>query len=391
MVETTMNITHLVSVYGRSLHKSITPVLDSRLNIRKLTLLTPPRCKPDAIIEILAQRDIEVSFITVNDLDSPGMLKRAFELTLAEPAPEEGLTALNLSGANPIAASLGTQIFRSRKLPVFSITATSDKIVWLAVPEGVTPTTGMDVESHLCLEDVLKIHGIVVLNCWQKLASRETKWDGLCQSLLEEAHKDSHTFARFTALCRAVTTISLVTEAISAQSKSLRRIAQLVIDAGFASHVSVEGSDSFRLRLKTPLTVTFLSGGWLEHLVMMAAGKLQQEGLVQDAACGIKLDIGGNVSNELDGIFLANDRIYAIECKAKKPKGKSGAFGIGPDTIYKIDSICAIREFEATPILVTLAKPCEAEVLRMGQENIHSVSGRQLDTLPDQLRRILAC
>lgn len=386
-----MHITHLVSVHGRSLQKSITPVLDSRLRIRKLTLLIPPRCKTDAIHQILIQRDIEASFIVVIDLESPGMLKRAFDLALAQAAPEEGVTALNLSGANPISASLGTQIFRSRKLPVFSISPVTDKIVWLAVPDGITPTTGMDVESHLSLEDVLKIHGIAILGCWQKLASRETKWDGLCLALLQEAQRDAHTFARFTALCRSVTSSGLVTDTIPTQSKSLHKMAQRVIDSGFASAVSVESHGTFKLQLKNALTVTFLSGGWLEHLVMMAAGKLQQEGLVQDAACGIKLDIGGGVSNELDGIFLANDRIYAIECKARKAKGKTGESGIGPDTIYKIDSICAIREFEAIPILVTLAKPGEAEVLRMGQENIHSVSGGQLDSLADALRRILAC
>lgn len=385
-----MKINHLISVCGKSLLKSITPVLDSRLSVQKLTLLVPPRRNTQALQQILLERDIEACFITVNDLENPGMLKRAYEQALAQPAPEQGVTALNLSGANPIAASLGTQIFRSRKLPVFSVTWATDSIVWLAVPDGVTPTTGMNVESHLCLEETLKIHGISILNCWQKLSDENTEWDELCLSLLAEAQRDAHSFAQFTSLCRSVTNANLTTAAIPVQRKSLYRIAQQVIRTGFATLLSGDENAFFRLKLKNAMTVTFLSGAWLEHLVMKAAKQLHEEGLIQDAACGITLDIGGNVTNELDGIFLAKGRIYAIECKAKKPKGKSGMLGIGPDTIYKIDSICAIRDFEATPILVTLARPGEAEAMRMSQENIYSVSGKQLDALPEMMREILS-
>lgn len=384
-----MHITHLVSCYGRSLLQSITPVLDSRLGVKKLTLLVPPRRNIDAIQKLLAGRGIQPCFIQVESFENPGMLKRAFEMALAQPAPDGGISALNLSGANPIVSSLGTQIFRARKLPVFSVALKTDKIVWLAVPEGVTPNTGMDVESHLSLDEVLKIHGISVLECWQKLSTRQPEWDGLAVSLLDEALRDSRAFSKFNELCRSASTINLLTNTIPAELKSLQEITQRVIESGFATPVSKTGSAAFRLRLKNPKTVAFLSGGWLEHLVMMAACKLQEEGLLQDAACGIKLDIGGNVTNELDGIFLANNQIYAIECKAKKPRGKAGDQGIGPDTIYKIDSISAIREFKATPILVTLAQPGEAEALRMGEESIHSVSGKQLKVLPDVLRKIL--
>lgn len=384
-----MHITHLISIYGRGLHKSIEAVLDSRLQIQQFTLLVPMRCKLEAIQEILQRRNIEARFIRISNLESPGMLKQGFELALSSPFAHAGLTALNLSGANPVAASLGTQIFRARKLPILSIATHSDTLIWLSVAGGTPAPQQLNLENHLGLAEVLKIHGIDIINSWQTLKTRQPQWDAIAPKLLDEAQRAPGSFAQFTDFCRRVASPKLTTGPIPQHNNAIQSMIRKIVDGNLGNIVTQEGGTA-KLHLKSASTVNVLSGGWLEHLVMMAAEKLHAEGLIEDAACGVKLDIGGGAYNELDGLLLAGGRIFVIECKARKGTSQSGKSGIGPDTIYKIDSIRAIREFEATPILVTLATPGEAEMLRLQQEGIHSLSGQSLRDIHAALRRLIS-
>ena len=76
-------------------------------------------------------------------------------------AKDGGLSALNFSGSNPVFASIGTQVFRSRKLPILSLANRDDKLIWLAVPEGIQPDTGIEANTGLTLKEHLALAGRV--------------------------------------------------------------------------------------------------------------------------------------------------------------------------------------------------------------------------------------
>jgi hypothetical protein len=245
----------------------------------------------------------------------------------------------------------------------------------------------MDANSGLSLKEHLALAGMSIIGCWQSLHQIQTRWNSLCEVLVETAHTRSGLVAEFGTICRSVSAATLITELIPSDNPALFQLANRVVKLGFAES-EMHGSDGdtgFRLRFKDIDTVNVIAGGWLEHHVLCAAKKLHSIGVVQDAMCGLKLDIGGGVENELDGLILANDQLFVIECKARKGKGAGKISGIGVDTIYKIDSIRAISGFRAQPILVTLSEPGKQEALRMGKENINIIDHKMIVNIETKL------
>lgn len=385
-----MNITHLIALHGRRRAAALAPVLSGKFPIKTVTLICGVGSNTKATEALLAERGIDICLLRLADMDSPGVIKRALDRALNSQM-DGGLSVLNLSGANPVFASIATQVFRSRKLPVLTFANRDDKLIWLAVPGGVQPELGIEANSGLTLKEHLALAGMAITGCWQWLHDLETRWNALCDLLVETARTRGGLVADFGTICRRVSATSLITETLPADNPALLQLANCVVKLGYAESVQhgSDGSSGLRLRFKDIDTVNVVSGGWLEHHVLCAAKKLHSIGVVQDAACGLKLDIGGGVENELDGLILANDQLFVIECKARKGKGAGKTIGIGTETIYKIDSIRALRGFRAQAILVTLAEPTDVEARRLAEETIKFLSSSSLHFCESELEKII--
>lgn len=385
-----MNITHLVALYGRRRAAALAPALSGKFPIRNVTLICGASSHTTTTEALLAERGIKLSVLRLADMDSPGVIKRALDRAL-NLQTDGGLSALNLSGSNPVFASIGTQVFRSRKLPILSLANRDGKLIWLAVPEGIQPDTGIEANTGLTLKEHLALAGMAITDCWQWLHNLETRWNPLCDLLVQAARDHGNVVADFGTICRSVSADSLTTECLPPDSPGLLQLAKHVENLGYAERVQIDPQRiyRFRLRLKDIDTVNVIAGGWLEHHVLRMAQKLHAKGIVQDAACGLKLDIGGGVKNELDGLILANDQLFVIECKARKGKGPRKIRGIGMEAIYKIDSIRAIRGFRAQPVLVTLANPSDVESKRLEEESIKLLSYKSSLSCEDELEKIV--
>ena len=337
----------------------------------------------EAAINILNERGITTELFLLHDEWSPDELKRNMEKALAK-SPRNGQTGFNLSGANPVAAVIGTTLFRERKQPVFVVAPDSDEIIWLSLPEGQSSELPINVEDRLKIIQAISIHGLKVAECWQWLHKPETHWDEICRQLVAESVRIPETLAKLGSCCRAANVATWLSQPLPMTEPGMRRLRDIVIDSGLAS--VAEGN---RLRLSNRESIDFLAGCWLEHHVLMAARVLHEEGRIQDAACGLIVEVAPEVLNELDGVILSNNQLLLIECKARKGTNANRHTGIGVDSIYKMDSLRQMRTLLADGLLVTLAKPSESEAARLEIEEIATVAGAALPELANHLRDLL--
>lgn len=386
-----MKINHLVTFFGRHLLGSLTPVLDHRFEISQITLLCDSRqlrsCRKAA--SFLEQKGLTTLVMQLEDSELPGIVKTALDRVIhwhqTQPHLAQGTLLLNLAGANPIAACVGTQVFRQQRLPICCVTTHTDRLIWLSVPSPFPAPAALDLDNRLSLSEALALHGINIPTCWQWLGQRLTHWDQLCLDLVEEAGINPNAIARFGAHCRIANAVDLLTPSFRREPHHVRQLCSTLIKHGFARMEAGE-----MLRLDSAEVIDFVSGGWLEHFVLMKLSELQAKRVVQDAACGLVLEQDG-ITNELDGICIANNKIFILECKARKGSQRQGQVpvGIGPETIYKIDSIRAIRSFEAGAIVVTLAELSELEKARLDAEGIGALCWRDLADFSTRLEALL--
>ena len=130
----------------------------------------------------------------------------------------------------------------------------------------------------------------------------------------------------------------------------------------------------------------FANGGWLEEYVYGLLLSLKKEvPHIQDIAQGVEVTrlIGkGTVTNELDIVILANNKLHLIECKTKKFER-----GEGNQVIYKLDSLSdLLGGIQARAALVSYKGIRTSEKLRAKELEIALMCEEELAQLREKLK-----
>ncbi|BCX81442.1 hypothetical protein MIT9_P1020 [Methylomarinovum caldicuralii] len=136
----------------------------------------------------------------------------------------------------------------------------------------------------------------------------------------------------------------------------------------------------------------FVNGGWLEEHVFSQVQQLRRRlPLIQDLARNLLIarDTGhGEVENELDVVFLANNHLYLIECKTRHfhPE-EADENGPGAEAIYKLDTLKEVLGgLHGRGILVSYLPLAEPDRRRAADLGIRVCEGRQIQDLPHIFR-----
>ena len=110
--------------------------------------------------------------------------------------------------------------------------------------------------------------------------------------------------------------------------------------------------------------------------------------LVEDVCMGIEVSRQtgrGPVKNELDVAFLADNRLYVIECKTRHWRG-TGEDGPGAEALYKLDSLKdLLGGLQARAMLVSYRDLPDPDRRRAGDLGIEVCAGGQVKRLMDGL------
>lgn len=372
--------THVILV-GDTPVPNLTPALDPAFAPEEVILITPPDHTRQAgwIEAVLQPRGLRCTRWPLEDAHAiEGIRDRVFDL-LAE--REGGDLALNVTGGTRPMALAAYEVFRQLDQPVFYVDPRTDHLVWLyhpAFPEGAPAT---DLADRIKLGAFMEAHGARVESTGPAQGVPKAL-RALCDDLV--AHVE--------ALARPLATLNYLAGTAEGSLYSeemgygLRKAddLQALIDRFAAAGCLGRAGD--RLVFPDEDRRFFVQGGWLEaHVFGAVFGLQKQRPTLQDIGRGVQIArgvAGGDVRNELDVAFLADNRLFVIECKtACLERGDAGS-----TALYKLDSIADLLGGASGRAMLVSFRPLEGYQARRAAElGIEVVAGAELQSLDSRL------
>ena len=239
---------------------------------------------------------------------------------------------LNLSSPScPL--TLGVyEVFRQKGLSIFTVNSEKDRLVWLS-PEA---KQSFDLEDHLDLQTYLKLYGFVVSKEIQRtpIPTGQRRLGKILTESPTRFDRSIHDLNWLSTEAKDSLLSPSINGAVSAR-ESFQELLHLFGELNLlqVSNNQIEFPDEEARR--------FVSGGWLEDYVYSELRGLSGTGGLQDVARGVEFLVQKNgqpIRNELDVVFLSNNRLYFIECKTTKMNANHRKQN---DFLYKLNSLKA--------------------------------------------------
>lgn len=352
--------THLVFVNGPDID-ALAPALDPRFGVRQFVVLAEDSQQGVAVrmAEVLADSEIVTQWVPLADGWQREAIVESLEQALSAAS---GSVALNLSAANPVQAAWAADWARQRQLPVFAVEPVSDRLIWISAPAHFRE---FNVADRLTLDGYFNAFGIVVESV---SIGMQTRWAGVDVFLRKWVPLLVHAPEKATQLRNALHGKSAGDLLPRWLNVDLQAVLRSLSSSGLVSVLPNQ-----RLQLRRPDSVGFLSGGWLEHYVMLVLHELASELPIQDAALGVKLKAETGVSCEFDVVLLYNNTLFVIECKSGVSTSTSPLL-----SLFKLDSLTSQAGLDAEALLASLAQLSDNEQGRARWHGIGVAAGSDL-------------
>lgn len=370
-----------VCLVGSEPVANLTPALDPVFAPDAVILVTPREdIQRAAWLEaVLTPRGIRCSRWLVDDAhDLEGLRDRVFDL-LAE--HEGGDLALNVSGGTRPMALAAYEVFRQLDRPVFYVHPRTDHLVWLFHPEHPDGMPSRDLADRIKLGAFMSAHGAQVESTGPAQGVPRAL-RALCDDLVAHCEALARPLATLNYLAGTAEG-SLYSESLSYGLQRADDL-QALIDRFAAAKCLARAGD--RLVFPDEERRFFVQGGWLEaHVFGVVFGVQKARPTLQDIARGVQVcrRVGqGEVRNELDVAFLADNRLFVVECKtACLDRDDAGTVAL-----YKLDSLAdLLGGANGRAMLVSFRPLPEFQLRRAAELGIEVVSGSELASLESRL------
>lgn len=364
---------HLIAFVDDILSDIITPALDPRFQIKRVTLFCEDdnHHETDHVAAVARRAGLEVITQPIQpDWDMDAV--REHLTSAINKSPSRSL--INLSAATPLQAAVAQEVALIRQIPAFVIHPEKDTLIWLTPVPEEHPAEDTDINNSLSLEHYFGLFGHEVSQYQYRLNSRDADLEELAGQMALLALSSPN----------SIHEINWASSEMDENYVSLRRVTnnhklkEFINRSGIAA-LKPDGRIDFR----NATSRVFLGGGWLEIWLLAEAAALKSEFQIHDAACGIKITAHEGVSNEYDLAMLVNNQLYLVECKTVSTQKKSG---VGQDVIFKLDSVSQLGGLDAHAMLVTLNSPTPNEQTRADLQELEIINGKQLLKIRQRLR-----
>jgi len=270
----------------------------------------------------------------------------------------------------------------SSYLPIFYIHPEKDRLIWLHPGEW----TAVDLADRVKLEHFLAAHGVSVHDKPVRNVPD--------QALLQVGEAIVHDLERFQKPLGTLNWLAASAErnlrssAIKNDHGELRQLIDL-----FEMHEILRRKQG-SLQFASEAHRFFTNGGWLEYLVFDAVRRLRKKDMrIHDVVRSVqvaRVHQDREVHNELDVVFLRDNRLHIIECKTRQFKGR-GEDSPGAETLYKLDTLGdVLGGLQARSMLVSYQQLRKADIDRAASLGISVCHGEQLQRLEQHLSRLVS-
>ncbi|MBT7442901.1 MAG: DUF1887 family protein [Methylococcales bacterium] len=313
---------------------NITPLVDPGFKPKKVVLVASASREKKALslASVIKPRGVEVEVWPIADAwDVSHIYERIWQLL--EKYHQADL-ALNVSGGTRPMSLAAYEVFRDHKKPIFYVHPELDKVVWMQPHENV----GFDLADRIKIPEFLQAQGTAVLTDGGRKGVPKAVRE-LTQVLVDRVVNYSQPLATMNYLASVAEnhqTFSATLERQHTKNKTFMEVLSL-FEAG--NVLSVKGH---KIHFQGEGARFFANGGWLEDYVYGVIFGLRKDfPEIQDVRKSVEVTRKGergSTLNELDVVFLANNRLYVIECKTMRWK-QSRQSKQGANAIYKLDTL----------------------------------------------------
>ncbi|MCA9539080.1 MAG: DUF1887 family protein [Myxococcales bacterium] len=357
---------------------NLTPALDPEFAPHEVILVVSPQMaeRADWLEAVLRPRGVRCTRWPVQDAyDIEHLRERFLELLIAR---EDATLLLNATGGTKPMSLAAYEVCRQFERPVFYVNPETDHLVWLSHPAR---PPSRDLADRIRLGPFLIAHGATVTATGPS-EGVPANLRGLTDALVADAEALAAPLAALNFLA-GTAEHTLISEPQDGRQRRWPDL-QALIDR-FANVGCLTRSGD-RLKFPDEDRRFFVQGGWLEaHVYGLIYGLRRERPTVQDVARGLEAarDVsGGRVRNEIDVAFLADNRLYVIECKT----ACMGREDAGNRALYKLDTLKAVLGGAQGRAMLVSFKPLRASELNRADElEIEVVAGSEVRRLRERL------
>ncbi|WP_022947122.1 Card1-like endonuclease domain-containing protein [Methylohalobius crimeensis] len=372
---------HHVYLVSEQATPNITPALDPAVRPEKVTLVVSGHMQTQAhrLTRVLKEgAGVAVEEWPVADAwDVKHLLDRFLELLEhAEQAP-----VLNATGGTKPMSIAAVEVFRAYERPIFYVHPHTDELFWL-YPH--------DFPKHQLADRIKLPHFLLAYGAEiearggvQVPPARRALADHLIRNI--EHYGQAIRTLNWYAASAGDTLVSPILTPGHRRWPALQELLE-----GF-EQVDALRLEKERIVFPDEEARAFVNGGWLEWHVFHQVQMLRKDlPLIQDVAQGVRVvrsTRGGEVENELDVAFLANNRFYLMECKTRHFRVAGNHRAAGAEALYKLDTLKdLLGGLHGQGMLVSYLPLKAADHHRAAELGIRVCQGRQLQNLPHILR-----
>ncbi|MBN1569419.1 MAG: DUF1887 family protein [Acidobacteria bacterium] len=378
---------HVCLIYNTAT-ANVTPALDPEFRPEEVLLVYGPRQKHRAncIESVLNATGVKVSRWQVTHIfDSEHVRDRMLQLLAKR---EKDDLALNASGGTRPMIVGAYEVFHELGKPIFYVHPETDHVTWLHRKD----LPGFNCADRIKLPAFLLAHGAIQVETGpaQGIPKNLRRLTG---QLVQASASMGQALAAVNWLAQNAENPDFLSPELDARQLAWRELNWLL--TRFAEERLLEIS-GMRVKFRDESARFYANGGWLEqHVFGLLFGLRKEFAEIQDLGRGIKFvrkANGKSVKNELDVAFLANNRLYIIECKTKRLIMQSverfEQDSPGAEALYKLDTLkWLVGENRTRAMLVSYRNLPRWDRERAHDLGIAACAGRLLVSLENMLRR----
>ena len=355
---------------------NLLPILDSAFTPDQVVLLVSKRMKERAqmLSEVIREsgRSIKVSEYELNSDDSFQSLQESL-LSLAEELKDCDV-AVNLTGGNKLMSLAAYSVADISDWSAFYLNIDTKHIVWLNDKRPPHP-----LSAKIGLNHYLRGYGVRLSKGIEKPADNSA-WVRLTHYLITNARTLEKPVGYLNYLCQeAKKSLTYALTPRDLQDDNFQNLLDQFEQVGVLRVLSSG------IEFVSEEALKFTNGGWIEQHVYQTVNHLPKELGIRDVGVNLNLVDLKNQPNELDVAFMANDRLYLLECKTMRmddpdrPKAN--------DTLYKIEeNRRRLGGLGAKAMLVTYRGLRDAELRLAKALNVSVIQGHELERLEEKLK-----
>jgi hypothetical protein len=318
--------THLFLV-NDDLVPNITPVLDPSFRPGQVYLMSSPET---SVYAGRLKRILNNAGVIAHDL----LVNNSWEIETVRTKVREFIDnhghtdiALNVTGGTKPMSLAAYEIFHFADKPVYYVNPENDNVVWMHPCDRKS----FDLADRIKLPLYFNAHDLRIVSSNNGAISQKLR--DFTSQLVGDTGKYSRVLSIMNYFA-SKSEDSLVSPAQTNEHLKDQELQELI--KCFADLGLLTVDSKFRLRFMSENARFFVNGGWLEEHVYSVLSGLPS---IQDLARNVILvwdEKESSVKNEIDVVFLADNKLYLIECKTKNFECKQSD---ADDVLYKLDTL----------------------------------------------------